>query len=65
MYSLLLESYIKDSAEKNRLFRAIETVPCVEKKAKWALRWNDGAESFAERLIAFACVEGIFFSGSF
>ncbi|KAK4426053.1 Ribonucleoside-diphosphate reductase small chain [Sesamum alatum] len=65
MYSLLLESYIKDSAEKSRLFRAIETVPCVEKKAKWAMRWIDGAESFAERLIAFACVEGIFFSGSF
>ncbi|PSR95943.1 Ribonucleoside-diphosphate reductase small chain like [Actinidia chinensis var. chinensis] len=65
MYSLLLESYIKDSAEKNRLFHAIETVPCVEKKAKWALKWIDGSESFAERLIAFACVEGIFFSGSF
>ncbi|KAL0450803.1 UNVERIFIED_CONTAM: Ribonucleoside-diphosphate reductase small chain [Sesamum latifolium] len=65
MYSLLLESYIKDSAEKNMLFRAIETVPCVEKKAKWALRWIDGSETFAERLIGFACVEGIFFSGSF
>ncbi|KAL6587388.1 hypothetical protein OROMI_000366 [Orobanche minor] len=65
MYSLLLESYIKDSDEKNNLFRAIETVPCVERKANWALRWIDGAESFAERLIAFACVEGIFFSGSF
>ncbi|GFP94046.1 ribonucleoside-diphosphate reductase small chain [Phtheirospermum japonicum] len=63
MYSLLLESYIKDSAEKNNLFRAIETVPCVERKAKWALRWIDGSESFAERIIAFACVEGIFFSG--
>ncbi|XP_010250716.1 PREDICTED: ribonucleoside-diphosphate reductase small chain [Nelumbo nucifera] len=65
MYSLLLESYIKDSAEKSRLFRAIETVPCVAKKAEWALQWIDGSESFAERLIAFACVEGIFFSGSF
>ncbi|KAL6533486.1 hypothetical protein OROMI_027598 [Orobanche minor] len=65
MYSLLLESYIKDSAEKEMLFRAIETVPCVEKKAKWALRWIDGSETFAERIIAFACVEGIFFSGSF
>ncbi|KAK6135106.1 hypothetical protein DH2020_031169 [Rehmannia glutinosa] len=65
MYSLLLESYIKDSAEKNMLFRAIETVPCVEKKANWALRWIDGSETFAERIIAFACVEGIFFSGSF
>ncbi|XP_057545155.1 ribonucleoside-diphosphate reductase small chain [Amaranthus tricolor] len=65
MYSLLLETYIKDSAQKTRLFRAIETIPCVKKKADWALRWIDGAESFAERLIAFACVEGIFFSGSF
>ncbi|KAL8200792.1 hypothetical protein R6Q57_012131 [Mikania cordata] len=65
MYSLLLESYVKDSEEKSRLFRAIETIPCVEKKANWALRWIDGSESFAERIIAFACVEGIFFSGSF
>ncbi|ONK77791.1 uncharacterized protein A4U43_C02F10700 [Asparagus officinalis] len=65
MYSLLLESYIKDSDEKSRLFHAIETIPCVAKKAEWALKWIDGSESFAERLIAFACVEGIFFSGSF
>ncbi|KAJ7970606.1 putative Ribonucleoside-diphosphate reductase small chain [Quillaja saponaria] len=65
MYSLLLETYIKDSNEKNRLFHAMETVPCVAKKADWALRWIDGTESFAERLVAFACVEGIFFSGSF
>ncbi|CAK7333563.1 unnamed protein product [Dovyalis caffra] len=65
MYSLLLETYIKDPDEKNRLFHAMETVPCVAKKANWALRWIDGGESFAERLIAFACVEGIFFSGSF
>ncbi|EXC33366.1 Ribonucleoside-diphosphate reductase small chain [Morus notabilis] len=65
MYSLLLESYIKDSAEKTRLFHAIDTVPCIAKKAQWALRWIDGSESFAERIIAFACVEGIFFSGSF
>ncbi|MBA0789059.1 hypothetical protein Gotri_027266 [Gossypium trilobum] len=65
MYSLLLETYIKDSDEKNRLFRAIETVPCVAKKAEWAMKWIDGGETFAERLIAFACVEGIFFSGSF
>ncbi len=63
-YSLLIDSYIKDPAEKNRLFHAIETVPCVQKKAKWALRWiNEG--NFAERLVAFAAVEGIFFSGSF
>ncbi|XP_010249023.1 PREDICTED: ribonucleoside-diphosphate reductase small chain-like [Nelumbo nucifera] len=65
MYSLLLESYIKDAAEKNRLFHAIETIPCVEKKAQWTLRWITSSESFAERLVAFACVEGIFFSGSF
>ena len=63
-YSLLIDTYIKDTVEKNRLFNAIDTVPCVQKKAHWALRWiNDG--SFAERLVAFAAVEGIFFSGSF
>ncbi|XP_021888268.1 ribonucleoside-diphosphate reductase small chain C [Carica papaya] len=65
MYSLLLETYIKDSSEKDHLFRAVETIPCVAKKADWALRWIDGSETFAERLVAFACVEGIFFSGSF
>ncbi|GAB4843475.1 Ribonucleoside-diphosphate reductase small chain A [Ancistrocladus abbreviatus] len=65
MYSLLLETYIKDSREKERLFNAIETVPCVAKKAKWALDWIQSSKSFAERLVAFACVEGIFFSGSF
>jgi ribonucleoside-diphosphate reductase beta chain len=63
-YALLIDTYIKDNAEKDRLFHAIDTVPCVGKKAEWALRWiNNG--SFAERLIAFAAVEGIFFSGSF
>ncbi len=63
-YALLIDTYIKDAAEKDRLFHAIDTVPCVGKKAEWALRWiNNG--SFAERLIAFAAVEGIFFSGSF
>ncbi|KAK8347130.1 hypothetical protein V6Z12_A07G263400 [Gossypium hirsutum] len=60
-----LETSIKDSTEKNRLFHATETVPCVAKKADWAFKWIDGREAFAERLIAFACVEGIFFSGSF
>jgi len=64
MYSLLIDTYIKDTAEKNRLFNAMETVPCVQKKAEWALRWI-GNGSFAERLVAFAAVEGIFFSGSF
>lgn len=63
-YSLLIDTYIKDSAEKNRLFNAMETIDCVKKKADWALRWIDNG-SFAERLIAFAAVEGIFFSGSF
>ncbi|KAJ0989302.1 hypothetical protein J5N97_007658 [Dioscorea zingiberensis] len=65
MYSLLLETYVKDADEKSHLFRAIDTIPCVSRKANWALRWIDGSESFAERLVAFACVEGIFFSGSF
>ncbi len=64
MYSLLIDSYIKDTAEKNRLFNAIDTIPCVSKKAEWALRWISNG-SFAERLIAFVAVEGIFFSGSF
>lgn len=63
-YSLLIDTYIKDTAEKNRLFHAIDTVPCVQKKAEWALKWISRG-SFAERLIAFAAVEGIFFSGSF
>jgi ribonucleoside-diphosphate reductase beta chain len=64
MYSLLINTYIKDKAEQDYLFRAIETVPVVKKKAEWALRWITSG-TFAERLIAFAAVEGIFFSGSF
>ncbi len=64
MYSLLIDTYVKDPVEKHRLFNAIETVPCVKKKADWALRWIDNG-NFAERLVAFAAVEGIFFSGSF
>jgi len=63
-YSLLIDTYIKDNKEKDYLFNAIETMPCVKKKADWALRWVDNA-TFAERLISFAAVEGIFFSGSF
>jgi len=63
-YSLLIDTYIKDEDEKDRLFNAIDTVPSVKKKADWALKWID-SDSFAERLIAFAAVEGIFFSGSF
>ena len=63
-YSLLIDTYIKDPAEKEKLFHAIETVPCVKEKAEWALKWISNG-GFAERLIAFAAVEGIFFSGSF
>lgn len=63
-YSLLIDTYIKDPAEKDKLFHAIDTLDCVTKKATWALRWIENA-SFAERLVAFAAVEGIFFSGSF
>ena len=66
VYSLLIDTYIRDPTEKSHLLNAIETVPCVQKKANWALRWLDKERaSFAERLIAFAAIEGIFFSGSF
>jgi len=64
-YSLLIDTYITDSREKEKLFNAIETVPAVSKKAHWALKWITKSDSFATRLVAFACVEGIFFSGSF
>ena len=65
-YSLLIETYIKDSAEKSRLFNAIEHFPSIKKKSDWAQKWiHDNRSSFATRLIAFACVEGIFFSGAF
>ena len=63
-YSLLIDTYIKDKAEKNKLFNAIETLDCVKEKANWALEWIENG-SFAERIVAFAAVEGIFFSGSF
>jgi ribonucleoside-diphosphate reductase beta chain len=63
-YSLLIDTYIKDNTEKDRLFNALETVPCVATKGQWALRWIE-SENFLERLIAFAAIEGIFFSGSF
>lgn len=66
MYSQLIDTYIKDKAEQDRLFNAIKTIPCIAKKANWALKWiHDGKSSFATRLLAFAAVEGIFFSGSF
>ena len=63
-YSLLIDTYVKDEVEKDRLFRAIEVFPAIRKKADWALKWIE-SDSFAERLIAFAAVEGIFFSGAF
>ncbi len=63
-YSLLIDAYIKDSKEKDRLFNALDTIDCVKKKGEWALKWID-SDSFVERLVAFAAVEGIFFSGSF
>jgi len=65
MYSLLIDTYIKDTKEKNKLFNAIETIPCVKKKAEWALKYISSTQSFSERLVAFAVVEGIMFSGSF
>jgi ribonucleoside-diphosphate reductase subunit M2 len=64
-YSLLIDTYIKDEEEKAKLFNAINTVPCIEKKAEWALEWMGSDKSFATRLVGFACVEGIFFSGAF
>ncbi|CAN6620598.1 ribonucleoside-diphosphate reductase small chain 1 [Trichomonascus vanleenenianus] len=65
-YSLLIDTYIKDPQRAQYLFNAIETIPCIKKKADWALRWiSDQESTFAERLVAFAAVEGIFFSGSF
>lgn len=64
-YGLLIDAYIKDPVEKDSMFRAIETIPCVKRKAEWAVEWIQTSQSFAERLVAFACVEGIHFSGSF
>ena len=62
---MLLDTYIKDSVKRNHLFKAIHNVPTVARKAQWAVKWIQSSECFAERLVAFACVEGIFFSGSF
>jgi ribonucleoside-diphosphate reductase subunit M2 len=65
-YSLLIDSYIKNSEEKERLFHALDNFPCINKKAQWAQKWiHDNRSSFATRLVAFACIEGIFFSGAF
>jgi ribonucleoside-diphosphate reductase beta chain len=63
-YSLLIDTYIKDKQEQNKLFNAIDTIPAIKKKAEWAIKWIE-SDSFVERLVAFAAVEGIFFSGSF
>ena len=66
MYSQLIETYINDAAEKAKLFNSLENFPCIKKKADWAVKWiNDIESNFATRLVAFACVEGIFFSGAF
>ena len=65
-YSLLIDTYIKDEKEKGELFHALDNFPCIKKKADWAIKWiNDKRSSFGTRLLAFACVEGIFFSGAF
>lgn len=65
MYALMIETYVNDTAEKKKLFNAIKEIPCVTKKAEWALKWIYSNATFAIRLIAFAIVEGLFFSGSF
>jgi ribonucleotide reductase beta subunit family protein with ferritin-like domain len=65
VYSILIDTYIEDKKEKNDLFKGIDTIPCVNKKAMWALRWIGDDSTFAKRLVAFAVVEGVFFSGSF
>jgi ribonucleoside-diphosphate reductase beta chain len=64
-YSLLIDTYVKDQEQKDKLFNAVSTIPIIQKKAEWAMRWIDSSSSFEERLVAFAAVEGIFFSSSF
>jgi ribonucleotide reductase beta subunit family protein with ferritin-like domain len=64
-YSLLIDTYVKDKDEQHHLFNAIDTIPCIGRKAAWAVKWIDSEEDFAKRLVAFAAVEGIFFSGAF
>lgn len=64
-YGLLIDTYIKDAAKKDHLLKAVDNIPCIKKKADWAMKWINGNESFAERLVAFAAIEGIFFSGAF
>ena len=64
-YSLLIDTYVKDKNEQNHLFNAIDTIPCIGRKAAWAVKWIESEADFAKRLVAFAAVEGIFFSGAF
>jgi ribonucleoside-diphosphate reductase subunit M2 len=64
-YSLLIDTYVKDKQEQHTLFNAIDTIPCIGRKAAWAVKWIDSQADFAKRLVAFAAVEGIFFSGAF
>lgn len=64
-YSILIDKYVKDKDEQLELFHAIDRIPCIQKKAEWALKWIDSNDDFATRLVGFACVEGIFFSGAF
>jgi ribonucleoside-diphosphate reductase subunit M2 len=65
-YSLLIDTYIKDKEQKNKFFNALEHYPCIKRKGDWSRKWiNDNRSGFATRLVAFACVEGIFFSGAF
>ena len=65
MYSILIDTYVTDTAEKNKLFTALTEYPCIAKKSDWAKKWIEGKLDFGTRLVAFACVEGIFFSGAF
>merc|ERR1712048_249767 len=64
-YSLLIDTYIKSETEKNELLNAMDSIPCIKHKAEWAMKWMNTDCAFIQRLVAFACVEGIFFSGSF
>lgn len=64
-YSLMIDTFIKDTEEKTFLFNAIQNIPCITKKAEWAIKWIESVDNFSKRLVAFACVEGIFFSGAF
>merc|ERR1712154_674178 len=64
-YSLLIDTYIKSETEKNELLNAMDSIPCIQHKAEWAMKWMNTDCAFIQRLVAFACVEGIFFSGSF